>query len=361
MKRDEFVDSLRGLFHVLLLIDHLPVVLLGLSSFVSDFFDPLGYTSITEGFVFLSGFVSGIVYTRVSQSRGGRAMWRKVFARARNIYLTYVVAAVFLLVLSRTVPAPAFNWEGSAGLDTLPVLVIGLKILLFLYQPSFLEILPMYCLLLLMTPLLIKQFEESKYKFVLSVSVFVWALAQYGIREKLLSLVPEKLGMSCGYFDFFGWQLLFVMGLMCGHKTFVYKKPWIVNYRLFSVLAYGIALFLLFLRHDLFGVTLHSNNCLVDRSSLGPVRLIDFICICFVAARMRVYFAPYINWSWFRFLSRHSLQVFAFHLYPIYFIALFLKERPSNSPLFQAFLMALCAGSLFLIAFVARRLTACRT
>ena len=361
VKRDEFVDSWRGLFHVLLLIDHLPVVLLGLSSFVSGFLEPLGYVSVTEGFVFLSGFVSGIVYTRVSQSQGDRAMRRKALGRARDIYLTYVVAAIFLLLLSRTAPASAFNWEGATGIDALPELMISLKILFLLYQPSFLEILPMYCLLLLVTPLLIKQLEDRNYTLVLSMSVLIWISAQYGIREKLLSLVPERFGMSCGCFDLFSWQLLFVMGLMCGHKTFVCKRPWIVNCRVFFVLAYGIALLLFFLRHDLFGFTIHSDNYLVDRSLLGPIRLIDFICICFLVTRMRLCLAPYINWSGFAFLSRHSLQVFAFHLYPIYFAALFLKERPSSSPLLQVCLIALCIGSLFLIAYLARRLTACRT
>jgi len=354
VKRNEFVDSWRGLFHVLLLIDHLPAVLLGLSSFVGGFFEPLGYVSVTEGFVFLSGYVSGMVYTRVRQAQGDRAMWRKALGRARDIYLTYVAAAVLLLLFSRAIPASAFYWEASSGLGAWSTSTMGLKIMLLLYQPSFLEILPMYGLLLLVTPAIIKQLDRRNYISVFCASLLVWVAAQYGLREKLLMLVPERFGLSCGYFDMFGWQLLFVVGLICGHRTYVSEKPWLVNYRRCSVLAYGMALLFFFLRHNLFGISIDRNSHWVDRASLGPIRLIDFLCVCLLVARFRSYLMPYIKWNGFVFLSKNSLQVFAFHLYPMYLIALFLKEPPSGSPWCQTGLILLCVGSLFLIAFLAR-------
>ena len=99
--RDRFVDAWRGIFHVVLIIDHLPVIAPGVFAAIAAWFEPAGYFSVAEGFVFASGFVSGLVYTRVRRESGQRVVWIKGLRRAAEIYVCYVVAVIAMLVTAK--------------------------------------------------------------------------------------------------------------------------------------------------------------------------------------------------------------------------------------------------------------------
>jgi hypothetical protein len=65
VQRGRFVDSWRGIFHAALIIDHLPVFVPGVFAEIAAWFEPVGNFSLAAGFVFVPGFVSGLVYARV--------------------------------------------------------------------------------------------------------------------------------------------------------------------------------------------------------------------------------------------------------------------------------------------------------
>src|ERR1017187_7550138 len=52
-KRDPFIDSWRGIFHIILLIDHLPFLLPQTLVIIAGFYEWIGYVTVAEGFVFL--------------------------------------------------------------------------------------------------------------------------------------------------------------------------------------------------------------------------------------------------------------------------------------------------------------------
>src|SRR5580693_1644014 len=61
LKRSGLVDFLRGICLLLMTVDHLPLTL------VRKFtWQTFGFFSAAEGFVFLSGLVSGLVYGRTA-------------------------------------------------------------------------------------------------------------------------------------------------------------------------------------------------------------------------------------------------------------------------------------------------------
>src|SRR5258708_1586587 len=110
IRRDSYLDHWRGLFHVVILADHLPFLLPGLFTLISGFYEALGYISVAEGFVFLSGYVTGLVYTRENEKNGARSMWLKAGKRAFMIYATYVGAVVLLLFLVRREGSSDIFW-----------------------------------------------------------------------------------------------------------------------------------------------------------------------------------------------------------------------------------------------------------
>ena len=68
MKRYWEIDALRGLMLVLMTVTHLPTRL------TDPLGQPFGFVSAAEGFVLLSAFVAGLVYSRISYNRGVDSM-----------------------------------------------------------------------------------------------------------------------------------------------------------------------------------------------------------------------------------------------------------------------------------------------
>jgi len=323
----------------------------GTLTVIVGLFEFFGYISVAEGFVFLSGYVSGLVYTRVRREQGDKAMRRKALVRARDIYLCYFLAVLLLTLLLKYGPDTFIDWGSWTKLlaGSLPLALIKAGVLL--YQPTFLEILPMYCLFILLTPIILKQLELGNQIAVMIFSVIVWIAAQFGIRTALIRLIPLDIDIAFGVFNSFSWQILFVAGLLCGHKTYVTQGPWLATNLRLAMVAYILAAFFFCLRHGLLEIKV--NESLVGRSSLGPLRLVNFTCVVFLIARARGVLGQFIAWRGFAFLSQHSLQVFAFHLIPVYFVGLVLGKRTSLPPSWQWLVVMFCIFSLFLIAFLA--------
>jgi hypothetical protein len=350
--RDPFLDSWRGIFHIVMLVDHMPIVFPGFFTLIASWFEPLGYVSVAEGFVFLSGFVSGLVYTRIKRERGESVMWHKALARARDIYLCYILAVVALVALAKWGGRANLGWGSWSFLLNLSLPVAALKTVALLYQPAFLEILPMYCLFVLATPLMLHFVEKGNQLLVGGISLLIWGAAQCGLRHILLRLLQHYMDVRFGNFNAFAWQILFVAGLMCGHKTYNTKASWLpVGWKL-PVLAYGITLLCFFLHHDLLWTS--PGERWAGRSYLGPIRLLNFASITFLICKGRGWIEKFIAWRGYAFLSRHSLQVFAFHLFPFYFVGLALEGRTSLPAWLQLLAILLCIGGLFFIAFLSR-------
>ena len=145
MERQTELDWLRGLMLVLMTITHLP------TWFSAHVGQPFGFVSAAEGFVFLSAYLVGSVYTHTARKHGfhGDAP-RVVGARAQGLRRAHGLAAVPVWLL-----VPFAVSRGAHAITDLasfyvehphPALVTGL---LLAYNPPLLDILPMYVLFLL--------------------------------------------------------------------------------------------------------------------------------------------------------------------------------------------------------------------
>lgn len=347
-RRDSYLDYWRGLFHVLMLVDHLPLLFPGLFTVIAGLFEFLGYISVAEGFVFLSGYVTGLVYTRVKDEKKGPAVWRKVMTRALTIYATYVAACISLVFVAKSRGLENIPWHSDHLLNE-PLTLASMQIASLMWQPPFLEILPMYALLLLFVPVILGQLDRGRSLPVIGVSLALWLANLFNFRDRVLDLVGIQ-GVQFGYFNSVSWQIVFVCGVICGHRTYRGNGPWLPKNVALPVLAYTLAVLFLACRHRVLEMPIKS--WWVDRSSLGPVRLLDFGCIVFLAARFRGMVGRLIGWKGFAFLSRHSLQVFAFHLIPIYLAAFVIVDRAKLAWWAQLMFIGFCVLGLFLIAWM---------
>jgi len=366
MRRDNYLDHWRGLFHIAMVVDHLPVLYPVSFGVIAGFYECLGYLSAAEGFVFLSGYVTGLVYTRIKEEEGVRAIWRKAICRASTIYATYVAAVLLLVLLVRRLGTASVSWGTWSHLLDVPLATATWQVASLLWRPTFLEILPLYSLFVLMAPAIVMYLDCRRLWIPIGISVSLWTADQLVPYRRLVDSLELK-GDHFGYFDCLAWQILFVSGLICGHRSYRANGPWLFKGRVLAVAAYVFAVFFFLWHQHVFEPPL--NEWWVRRSSLGPLRILNFGSIAFLAARFRGYVEPFINWTGFALLSRHSLQVFAFHLIPIYGVALGIAgEEVQLARWVQMLFISSGVIGLFCIAWLSgrtkacfRKATACRT
>ena len=149
--RDLRLDFFRGLALIFIFIDHI-------SENVLSYFTPqaVQFYDAAEIFIFISGYTAALVYGRTLASQGPLYATARIFSRAWQLYVAHIfLFMMFIAEVSYTVTTfnnPMYNDEMRVGdfLEEPHVAII--KALLLEFQPTFLDILPLYILLLVIFP-----------------------------------------------------------------------------------------------------------------------------------------------------------------------------------------------------------------
>lgn len=207
--RDPRLDMFRGLALVMIFINHVPGTIY--ETYTNRNF---GFSDSAEAFVFMSGMAAGLAYS--GGFRSGH-LWTaaiRVWARARQLYFVHIAVTMLCLAI----------FAGAALWFDLPVVLLRnnvepvfghplqalIGIPLLTHQLGYLNILPLYAILLLAAPLAILIGLRRPW-LMAGISVALWALAgQFRIN---LPNFPTSGGW---FFNPFSWQLLFVTGLLSG-------------------------------------------------------------------------------------------------------------------------------------------------
>ena len=309
-KRNTMIDALRGIALVIMAIDHLPHNTLAR---LFNAFGPLGFFSANTCFLLLSGIVSGLTYGAVGRKRGGLAMAKKAWRRAADIY--FVQMALFLVVAALGYSSPAFQlkhdyfyhhpWSATA---------LGA---VFLYQFQFLDVLPLYCLFLALTPLAIRQFQRRKSWTILVPSALLWGSAQFGIPP-----LPANNDGSLFFLNPFACQAVFFAGVYFGCR---YQADSMVAKRLYeskTILALCAVLGSIFLGlrmivafSPVFNPWIMRFAPLLNLQTQGVLRLVNFAVWAYLIWRFREKLQSAFGRNplagWLVFIGQHSLQVFA--------------------------------------------------
>lgn len=177
MKRIPALDSIRGLLLVLITFNHLIWYSGGTTILQMITHEPVGVFGAAEGFIFMSGLLAGMVYSRREYT--DRQAAGKVWHRAFIIY-KYHIAGLFIAMLwfwlgSHYFAEQVTVFGGSfSNLPTMPFMTMLMSFLL-LNKPAYLEILPLYIMYMLLFPLALYGFRRGYLKWVLALSVLIWA------------------------------------------------------------------------------------------------------------------------------------------------------------------------------------------
>ena len=309
-QRDNRLDSLRGLFLVIMTLDHFGGPLKTYS------WEPLGYVSAAEGFILLSGFVFAVVYG--SYLSDPRRLLVKSLTRVLKIYKYQFVLTVVIAGIAVWVPLALGYWQHMLGPFEQSPLRYTVNELLLISQPESMDILPMYMAFVVLAIPVLRAFHRGRVFPVFAVSTIVWIASQWVNIDRYL-VTSLHLVARPGFFNLMSWQLLWVFGLWMGYsrerlgvRINGLGKGWVIS-------GAAVITLLCVMRH----VNEGQNGLLaplVDRADLGPLRLVNVFVLVVGLAFLMKGWPTSSGISWLATLGRNSLQVFSLHVALLYLL-----------------------------------------
>ena len=310
--RDARIDLFRGIANWFIFLDHIPDNVVNWIT-VRNY----GFSGAADTFIFISGFAAAIVYAKMTLERGFVVGASRIFKRAWQIYVAYVVLFVIYIV---TITDVAARYAASdiiyefnvAGLVNHPMrtLIYGL---LLESRPLNLDILQLYIpLMVFFPPVLWLMLRKPDLALAGSAALYFAARAfDWNLRS-----LPD----GDWYFNPFCWQLLFVLGAWFALGG-MEKCRSLLRSSILFYLAIAYLLFALVMtmagRFAEFGAMfpawLFDAFNPNDRVNLAPYRVLHFLAAAFVVMRFMPKDWPGLEWRVFRPLiecGQQSLAVF---------------------------------------------------
>jgi hypothetical protein len=317
--RDYRLDFFRGLSLFFIFIDH-----------ISD--NPLRYFTLTsfalndaaEVFIFISGYTAALVY--------GQKMLRDgpLFASAliwRRVWQLYVAHLCLFMLYSAEVAYTVVHFNNPLFSDELGIgdflnrpYETLLRVLTLRFQPTFLDILPLYISLLFVFPLIMVAMRRHL------LLALVPSLAIYLLVQATGINLPGNEDTNGWYFDPFAWQFLFVIGGCLGYaQVRGMALPTWVSWRWLIRIAGAITLVGLVLQvswslHELYppvpGILMRE-LWPVDKTTLNPLRIVNILALAVLVAAFVPRSARFITGrlAWPIVLcGQNSLNVFCFSI-----------------------------------------------
>jgi hypothetical protein len=312
LRRDLRLDFFRGLALVSIFIDHTPGNLL--ASFTLRNF---GLSDASELFVFISAYTAGLVYMSRMLRDGPAAATRRIWRRAAQIYVAHLLVLVVTCFLAGWLTDALDNPQFVNGLNVAPFLErpapVFLEALLLRFQPTFMNILPLYVVLFVVLPFVLWLLRRSRV-LALGLSAALYIVA----REAVWTESP----FAAWQFNPLAWQFLFVIGVVLGSSAAGGSRVPRSHAMLVLAVAYlvwglgtggaawsydGSSLSLPpWLRSLLFPV--------MDRPNLSPWRLLHVLALAYVAMTVMRGSSPFLRSRVARplvLIGQHSLTVFS--------------------------------------------------
>jgi hypothetical protein len=317
MERDLRLDFFRGLALFSIFIDHLP------NNILAEFtLQSVMFADAAEVFILISGYTAGMVYSRAMERQGFLIAGVRVYHRVWQLY----VAHVFLFMIFMGTVAYAVGVlnsslyaeeSGAANFLNEPGLAV-VKALTLQFQPAFMDILPLYIVLLAVLPIVLAGFRSWP-RVVLFASFALWLVVQF---DKRIAPAAYPGPDRVWFFNPFAWQALFFAGAWLGWRGTRGGVSWLSHRWLFR-LAAVLALVGFLIR---FNWTLHgfydpipvpvSAELLwpfLSKGELGLLRFANVIALALLAARLihpRARFLASRAARLFVICGRNSLHIF---------------------------------------------------
>jgi hypothetical protein len=308
--RDGRLDSLRGLFLVIMTLNHLD------GTIAIYTYETFGFVSAAAGFVLLSGYMYGM------QSGPGPTplslYYQKAFNRVRTLYGYHLCIALFLFAGAALNGVYAGYWGRTLYAPETSRLESFFYTVILWHKGALMDILPMYISFLLLTPFVQYAFARNKSVLALSVSATFWFVGQYADPFDFIATAPESTP-NTGLFNLFSWQLLWVSGLYAGYLHGTRHENNLFQKRHYLILAACVAIVFFLIKRGFLPLP-EGLEIYFDNGDLRILRLLNILALvmlmCWLIKLLPISFRLPV----FSTLGRYSLQVLAFHLVLLYLL-----------------------------------------
>jgi hypothetical protein len=289
-ERDLRLDFFRGLALFCMFIDHMPNNILAQFTLQS-----LMFSDAAEVFIFISGYTAGMVYGRAMERQGFLIAGVRIYHRVWQLYVAHIfLFMMFMAMVAYTVGAlnnSLYAEEfGAANFLNEPGLAI-VKALTLQFQPAFMDILPLYIVLLAVLPFVLAGFRSWP-SMVIFASLAVWLAVQF---DKWIALPAYPGPERVWFFNPFAWQALFLSAAWLGWRGSHGGVSWLRGRWLFW-LAVGLSLagFLIRFNWTLHGfydpipVVVGSEPLwpFLSKGDLGLLRFANLLALALLVARL---------------------------------------------------------------------------
>lgn len=210
--RDLRLDFFRGLALIFIFIDHIP------GNIVADYtVRNFGFSDASEIFIFISGYAAGLVYMRAARREGIVFSSARVLRRVWQLY----VAHLFLFVIFvAQVAWTSIKFDNPMYVEEMNIAsflqephIAIIQSMLLKFKPVYMDILPLYIVLLLFLPVVLFLSMRSR---LLTLAV---AAVLYGVVRYYHINLPGYPPGAVWFFNPLAWQLLFVVGAILGGSS----------------------------------------------------------------------------------------------------------------------------------------------
>lgn len=272
-----------------------------------------GFSSGTELFVFCSGFASAGAFGRVFQTHGWFLASAKVWKRIWQIYWVQMC-----MVLASLAIASAFHAVvGPSAIERFaPITSEGVRALFALmtlqWLPDFLDILPMYMVILILLP--VAEFLTRWHSWLpLLASFLLWL----GVQIFGFNLSGNPWAEDGWFLNPFAWQFCFMLGYSFGLKRL---KPPALGRPFLMVVASFFLLISFFFSYqplvDTFFILREVQELILPaqaKTNLAPIRMVHFLVLAYVIVSLVTPYAMRLDQGLsapFVMIGRQSLAAF---------------------------------------------------
>ena len=280
VKRDLRLDFFRGLALLIIFVDHIP------GNFLSNItLHSIAFSDATEVFVFVSGYAAALAYGSILIGNGFFAAMLRIYRRVWQLYIAHIF--IFIVLVAVISHVSMVHWKVNAGEFRLAEFikepqVALVQAILLQFQPQFLDILPLYIVLLAIFPaVLFLIARHPLLALVPSASIYV-------LTQSLGWEVHGYPGNHVWFFNPLAWQFLFVVGAVLAYPhgpgtRWIPKDPLLITSAT-TVTALAAVTNISWVVHfnysEVPGIFLNLLGPYAgDKTNLGPLRLLSFLAL----------------------------------------------------------------------------------
>src|SRR4051794_19596919 len=341
--RDLRLDLFRGLALWLIFIDHIPSNIVNWITIRN-----YGFSDAAEIFVFISGYTAAFVYGRAMLERGLIISGARILRRVWQVYVAHVfIFVIFMAEVSYLTTSIVENPLYSEEMRVFDFLQQPgealLQALMLKFQPNFMDVLPLYIVLLLALPGLLYLLLVQP-MIAVALSIGLYSAVQY------FSWNLPAYPTGTWFFNPLAWQLIFVAGAWCSVGAPQRVHQWarsraVVGTAIaYLALAFLVVLTWYFPRYAaLIPKIVQDWMYPIDKNNLDLLRFLHFMALAIVTVRFIPIDWPGLRsrWLWPMIIcGQHSLEIFCLGIF-LSFIGHFVTSELSRSVGIQILISAL--------------------